>query len=100
MISSQTTKVYFAQVNRRRYLSLRTAVHAEARAALAAPDWVRVEDALPVVPEGADFVNVWVCLSARGKIIKHDWDKYSHEYSPKMAHWQYNLTPQPPETTK
>ena len=75
---------------------------AEARKLLEQPEWVRVSDALPVVPDGQRFVDVWTSHRRNG-IQRERWPQWSWVFDDNGAttHWRYaEPTPQPPEPTK
>lgn len=76
---------------------------AAADAYLASPDWIRVEDALPEILDGATTVQLWV---TDGKSV---WANEYQAWHPgvsrniKVTHWRYRYaepTPQPPEGSK
>jgi hypothetical protein len=62
------------------------------------PEWVRISDALPVVPEGENYVGIWIYFG--GKVCPIDFYPESN-FSQSTTHWRYaEPTPLPPETTK
>ena len=69
-------------------------------ARLSQPDWIRVEDALPVVPEDG-AVNLWVAMhidSSEPVVIGHRWSRLTWTFPPTVTHWRYaEPTPQPPK---
>ena len=71
----------------------------EARELLAKPDWIRVEDALPVVPDGKRWIMVWVFCEGLHKspFIERF---CAGDTSMVGSHWMYLDTPQPPEGSK
>jgi len=76
-----------------------SALLAKARAYLETGGWARVEDGLPVVPDGDPHVNVWICLSEEGHILRTIWARGDdREMFPQMTHWRYaEPTPKPPK---
>jgi hypothetical protein len=72
---------------------------AAADAYLASPDWIRVEDALPVVPDGKRWIMVWVFCEGLHKspFIERF---CAGDTSMVGSHWMYLDTPQPPEGSK
>ena len=72
---------------------------AEADAYLANGGWVRVEDALPVVPEGAEYVYVWLWREASCTTPWHD--QFHPDYPIGADFWRYaEPEPNAPEQTK
>ena len=68
-----------------------------ADAYLASPDWIRVEDALPVVPPLYAEVAIWMVDSRFPNPIRKTFrvtDKALHQY---ITHWQYDIQPKPPK---
>lgn len=72
---------------------------AEARKLLEDDGWIRVEDALPVVPEGKSHVTIWCGNSVKGEIWRSTFlpDGKVHRQA---THWQMYITPQPPKDAK
>ena len=70
-----------------------------ARAYLETGGWTKVEDGLPVVPESEPHVNVWVCLSEEGHLLRTVWARGDGRgMFPRMTHWRYaEPTPEPPK---
>ena len=68
---------------------------AKARAYLETGGWTRVEDGLPVVPDGARMVKIWVWsdgMRAPLTVLILPGDK------PSTSHWRYaEPTPEPPK---
>ena len=72
---------------------------AKARAYLETGGWTKVEDGLPVVPEEEPHVNVWICVSEEGHLLRTVWTREDGpEMFPRMTHWRYaEPTPEPPK---
>ena len=70
---------------------------AEADAHLKSGGWVRVDEALPVVPNGANHVPVW---AYKGFVYSMNWYGDSTAFAPRVTHWRYDQKPSPPEQTK
>lgn len=70
---------------------------AEADAHLKNGGWVRVEDALPVVPEGVNIISVYAYKKC---VYSMNWYTDSTGFAPGVTHWRYDPTPQPPEQIK
>ena len=75
------------------------ALIAKARAYLESGGWTRIEDGLPVVQDGDPHVNVWICLSEDGHLLRTIWARGDgQEMFPRMTHWRYaEPTPEPPK---
>ena len=70
---------------------------AEARKLLEDDGWIRVEDALPVVPPLYAEVAIWMVDSRFPNPIRKTFrvtDKALHQY---ITHWQYDIQPKPPK---
>lgn len=63
------------------------------------PEWVKVADGLPVVPEGESMINVWYAYKdfVGACPISRDgaWSLPSH-----ATHWQHNYEPAPPKSER
>ena len=78
------------------YAVIATAI-AEARKLLEDDGWIRVEDALPVVPPLYAEVAIWMVDSRFPNPIRKTFrvtDKALHQY---ITHWQYDIQPKPPK---
>ena len=71
----------------------------EARKLLEDDDWIRVEDALPVVPDGEKGVDIAV-VDDDGDVIRTYWPARKTCFIGRYSHWKYDPQPQPPEGTK
>lgn len=70
---------------------------AGARKLLEDDGWIRVEDALPVVPPLYAEVAIWMVDSRFPNPIRKTFrvtDKALHQY---ITHWQYDIQPKPPK---
>ena len=81
------------------------ALIAAADAYLASPDWIRVEDALPVVPEDNDWVNIWIAYDFENDPQRSRYGHWEEGFdvddADEITHWRYaEQTPQPPEGSK
>ena len=71
---------------------------AEADAHLKSGGWVRVEDALPVVPEGEHAVAIAVFGGA--DVIRTYWQAKKTSFVGNYSHWRPDPLPNPPEQAK
>lgn len=71
---------------------------AEADAYLASGGWVRVKDALPVVPEGEHAVAIAIFNGA--DVVRTYWQAQKTSFFGNYSHWRLDPLPQPPEQTK
>lgn len=70
---------------------------AKARAYLETGGWTRVEDGLPVVPDGDDDVEVWIAWRG-GLTDKWLWLARDTEFGAGITHWRYaESTPESPK---
>lgn len=69
---------------------------ADARKLLEDDGWIRVEYALPVVPEGKSHVTIWCGNSAKGEIWRSTFLANGKMHR-QATHWQLYATPQPPK---
>ena len=90
-------QVDWTELNKAGELASETLI-AKARAYLATGGWTRVEDALPVVPDGDDDVEVWVAWRG-GLVDKLLWLAGGDtEFGAGITHWRYaEPTPEPPK---
>ena len=73
------------------------ALIAKARAYLETGGWTRVEDGLPVVPDGDDDVEVWIAWRG-GLTDKWLWLARDTEFGAGITHWRYaESTPESPK---
>ena len=73
---------------------------AKARAYLETGGWTRVEDGLPVVPEGLDHVEIFFfCAQDSGRRVgRRLWLDVDTALSHGITHWRYaEPTPEPPK---
>ena len=91
-------QVDWTELNKAGELASETLI-AKARAYLETGGWTKVEDGLPVVPESEPHVNVWVCLSEEGHLLRTVWARGDGRgMFPRMTHWRYaEPTPEPPK---
>lgn len=68
-------------------------------AELARTEWVKFADALPVVPEGKTYVQLWEANATTGEVIDCDYGKGFGVWD-EATHWMYRQddTPQPPRS--
>lgn len=70
---------------------------AKARAYLETGGWTRVEDGLPVVPDGDDDVEIWIVFPS-GLVDRGLWLDVDTEFDAGITHWRYaEPTPEPPK---
>ena len=70
---------------------------AKARAYLETGGWTRVEDGLPVVPDGDNDVEIWIVFPS-GLVDRGLWLDVDTEFDAGITHWRYaESTPEPPK---
>lgn len=70
---------------------------AKARAYLETGGWTRVEDGLPVVPDGDYDVEIWIVFPS-GLVARWLWLDVDTEFDAGITHWRYaEPTPEPPK---
>ena len=70
---------------------------AKARAYLETGGWTRVEDGLPVVPDGDNDVEIWIVFPS-GLVDRGLWLDVDTEFDAGITHWRYTEpTPEPPK---
>ena len=73
------------------------ALIAKARAYLETGGWTRVEDGLPVVPDGDYDVEIWIVFPS-GLVDRWLWLDVDTEFDAGITHWRYaEPTPEPPK---
>ena len=73
------------------------ALIAKARAYLETGGWTRVEDGLPVVPDGDYDVEIWIVFPS-GLVARWLWLDVDTEFDAGITHWRYaEPTPEPPK---
>ena len=72
------------------------ALIAAADARLAQPEWTRVEDAVPVIPDNKVSVDVWFWFAGK-EPYRWPFSRYADMLDSRVTHWQYVVEPQPPE---
>ena len=73
------------------------ALIAKARAYLETGGWTRVEDGLPVVPDGDDGVHIWIVFPDR-QVEAGFWLDTDTEFDAGITHWRYaESTPESPK---
>jgi hypothetical protein len=72
---------------------------AKARAYLVTGGWTRVEDGLPVVPEGSEYVEIFFfCAAPGGRVGRRLWLDIDATVAHGITHWRYaEPTPEPPK---
>ena len=72
---------------------------AKARAYLETGGWTRVEDGLPVVPEGSEYVEIFFfCAAPGGRVGRRLWLDIDATVAHGITHWRYaEPTPKPPK---
>ena len=72
---------------------------AKARAYLETGGWTRVEDGLPVVPEGSEYVEIFFfCAAPGGRVGRRLWLDIDATVAHGITHWRYaEPTPEPPK---
>jgi len=76
-----------------------TALIAKARAYLETGGWTRVEDGLPVVPEGSEYVEIFFfCAAPGGRVGRRLWLDIDATVAHGITHWRYaEPTPESPK---
>ena len=70
---------------------------AKARAYLETGGWTRVEDGVPVVPDGDNDVEIWIVFPS-GLVDRGLWLDVDTEFDAGITHWRYTEpTPEPPK---
>lgn len=70
---------------------------AKACAYLETGGWTRVEDGLPVVPDGDNDVEIWIVFPS-GLVDRGLWLDVDTEFDAGITHWRYTEpTPEPPK---
>ena len=67
-----------------------------ADARLAEPEWTRVTDAVPVIPDNKVSVDVWLWFAGK-EPYRWPFSRYADMLDSRVTHWQYVVEPQPPE---
>ena len=72
---------------------------AKARAYLETGGWTRVEDGLPVVPEGSEYVEIFFfCAAPGGRVGRRLWLDIDATVAHGITHWRYaEPTPESPK---
>jgi len=72
---------------------------AKARAYLETGGWTKVEDGLPVVPEGSEYVEIFFfCAAPGGRVGRRLWLDIDATVAHGITHWRYaEPTPEPPK---
>ena len=72
---------------------------AKSRAYLETGGWTRVEDGLPVVPEGSEYVEIFFfCAAPGGRVGRRLWLDIDATVAHGITHWRYaEPTPEPPK---
>ena len=72
---------------------------AKARAYLETGGWTPVEDGLPVVPEGSEYVEIFFfCAAPGGRVGRRLWLDIDATVAHGITHWRYaEPTPEPPK---
>ncbi len=89
-------QVDWTELNKAGKLASETLI-AKARAYLETGGWTRVEDGLPVVPDGDDDVEIWIVFPS-GLVDRGLWLDVDTEFDAGITHWRYaESTPESPK---